>query len=294
MAAGGGPGNGAQLAGPRRRLPRTLLRAEQQTGKEPHSRPLPRGTRFLHLLVPDGIPARPEGVRRQKGLAPGRRHQLPCGDLAQRQHGGQHGRHVPAARHRHHRQGHLRPGECPGREGLSRGHAGHDPPQGRQVVRRKRRIPERRQRRDRPQRHPADDRRMGLLLPRRHPRPQHRHLARHLHLHHRAGPAGTPVRQIRTLQAELRRGAPDRLGRGLLSRLRPAGHLARGKGERRNPGRGHPLREGGETLPRRGEAGRLHPRGVPAARDPQPAPVVAAEQREAGTVRPDAEGRIRR
>lgn len=123
VAAGGGPGNGAQLAGSRRRLPRTLLRAEQQTGKEPHSRPLPRGTRFLHLLVPDGIPARPEGVRRQKGLAPGRRHQLPCGDLAQRQHGGQHGRHVPAARHRHHRQGHLRPGERPGREGLSRGHA---------------------------------------------------------------------------------------------------------------------------------------------------------------------------
>ena len=74
----------------------------------------------------------------------------------------------------------------------------------------------------------------------------------------------------------------------------PQNTWRKAKGERRNPGRGHPLREGGETLPRRGEAGRLHPRGVPAARDPQPAPVVAAEQGEAGTVRPDAEGRIRR
>lgn len=184
------PGNGAQLAGARRRIPRTVLRTQQQTGIEPHSRPLPRRTGFLHLLVPDGVSARPEGVRRQEGLAASRRHQLPRGNLAQRQHGGQHGRHVPATCDRHHRQGHVRPRERPGREGLPRGHARHDTPQGRQVVRRQRGVPERRQRRDRPQRHPADDRRVGLLLPRRHPRPQHRHLARHLALHHRTRAAG--------------------------------------------------------------------------------------------------------
>ncbi len=164
-----------------------------RTGIEPHSRPLPRRTGFLHLLVPDGVPARPEGVRRQEGLAASRRHQLPRGNLAQRQHGGQHGRHVPATYDRHHRQGHVRPGEHPGREGHPGGHARHDTPQGRQVVRRQRGVPERRQRRDRPQRHPTDDRRVGLLLSRRHPRPQHRHLARHLALHHRTR-GGWPTR----------------------------------------------------------------------------------------------------
>ena len=212
--------------------------------------------------------------------------------MAQRQHGGQHGRHVPAARDRHHRQSLIRRSERPGREGLSRRHARHDPPQRRQVVRRQRRVPERRQRRDRPQRDATDDRRLGFLLPRRHPRPQHRHLARHLAVRHRTRPPGPSLRKIRTFQAWLRRGAPDRLGRSRLSRLHSAERLAQSQGQRRNPGRRHPLRKGGVTLPRRSERGGFHPRGVPAVGDPQPAPVVAAEQRETGTLRPDAESRI--
>lgn len=41
-----------------------------------------------------------------------------------------------------------------------------------------------------------------------HPRPQHRHLARHHALHHRARAAGTSVREIRVVETRLRRGAP--------------------------------------------------------------------------------------
>ena len=60
--------------------------------------------------------------------------------------------------------------------------------QGTRRIRATGRKRQRRRRRDRTQRHHADDRRLGLHVQRRHPRPQHRHLARREALCHRAGP----------------------------------------------------------------------------------------------------------